>query len=142
MEASKSKLSSELSCPICDIHNSFVLDNEKGNEDTQEKWIGFSDFWILRKASEDKNCPGYLYLEPRDHVESFASISSKGYQELGEWIEKANSFIHSHFNPKKIYLVTISEAVPHIHFHFVPRYQDEVKGLDYIGYVLRGEWRG
>ncbi|EMG24215.1 hypothetical protein LEP1GSC150_3913 [Leptospira interrogans serovar Copenhageni str. LT2050] len=29
--------------------------------------------------------------------------------------------------------------VPHIHFHLIPRYSDDLKGIDYIKLALQGK---
>jgi diadenosine tetraphosphate (Ap4A) HIT family hydrolase len=94
------------------------------------------DFWILRQAELEKNCLGYLYLEPKQHIEKFSDISPEAYKTLGETTELGMNWIETNFRPKKIYLVTISEAVPHLHFHFVPRHIDSPKGLEYLKLAL------
>ncbi|WCL48625.1 HIT family protein [Leptospira sp. GIMC2001] len=118
-------------CPICHTHKSENI----------EKFLSSTNHWILREADSNKNIEGYLYLEPRLHVTSFDQIDPLAYAELGGLIEAGMQLIYKKYNPLKVYLVTISEAVPHIHFHLVPRYQEEIKGLDYLGQALSGKWK-
>jgi diadenosine tetraphosphate (Ap4A) HIT family hydrolase len=42
------------------------------------------------------------------------------------------TWIDRNHKPRKIYLLTIAEAVPHIHFHLVPQYGGDQKGIDYL----------
>jgi len=140
------KIHNPLSCKICDIHKS-ILDGENFNQnqinnnlDHLDKgefhFFRLTDHWVLREAESEKSCKGYLYLEPRKHSESFTDISSEAYKEMGVLIEQGMHWIEQNFHPKKIYTLTISEAVPHIHFHLVPRYKQDVKGLDYLKLAL------
>ncbi|MCG9875398.1 MAG: HIT family hydrolase [Leptospiraceae bacterium] len=135
-----------LSCKICDIHKSLFDGNiliqnqvrkDLGNLEKEEiQFFHATDHWVLREAEPEKSCKGYLYLEPRKHSESFTDISSEAYKEMGVLIEQGMHWIEQNFHPKKIYTLTISEAVPHIHFHLVPRYKQDVKGLDYLKLAL------
>ena len=112
-------------CPICTAHQQI--------ESLQE-----GEHWILRLAESAKNCPGYLYLEPREHIESFAQISPPAWSEFGSMMQSGMQNIQQSWNPRKIYVAVISEAVPHIHFHLVPRHTDESKGFDYLRSALEG----
>lgn len=122
-------------CPICKFHS----DVKSKNLEMLRSILFISDNWMLRSAEKEKSCRGYLYLEPIGHYESFHSISSTAYTEFGGILEKGMKWIEENFHPKKIYTVTISEMVPHIHFHLVPRYTDEIKGLDYLKLALSGD---
>lgn len=113
-------------CPICEIHRKALTDRE---------WIAWDENWVLRLAPSEKNLPGYLYLEPRRHIESYQDLGEL-YTSLGVWIQKGMDWMHSNYQPRKVYLVTIAEAVPHLHFHLVPHYGFETKGADYIRLVL------
>ncbi|MCB1179111.1 MAG: HIT family hydrolase [Leptospiraceae bacterium] len=121
-----------MECKICKTH-----------QNLQEKeFIISSEYWILRHSEKEKNCPGYLYLEPKNHVESFFEIPESAWKEQGEIFKQAFDWIKKRFEPKKIYIVTISEAVPHIHYHIVPRYNDDTKGIPYLDLALTGKLPG
>jgi diadenosine tetraphosphate (Ap4A) HIT family hydrolase len=124
-------------CKICNLHKSILIENNH-NGSNQDSFQKITDHWILREAEPEKSCHGYLYLEPRMHCESFSSIPPEAYKELGIMLELGMRWIDENFHPLKIYTVTISEAVPHIHFHLVPRFQTEIKGLDYLKLALGG----
>lgn len=121
-------------CPICNIHNSIdrIPKSIGGIQPTKPTVIlECNENWVLRIAPETKNCPGYLYLEPRSHVTSWAELG-EDLTSLGVWMKKGLDFIQNQYNPRKIYTITISEAVPHIHIHLIPHYGDTKKGIDYI----------
>lgn len=94
---------------------------------------------MIRHSEIEKNCPGYLYIEPFRHVEDYPSFTAEEFNELSQMLSIATNWIHQKFQPKKLYTITVSEAVPHIHFHIVPRYTDETKGLDYLKLALSSE---
>ncbi len=117
-------------CKICSLHtnpNLVILQN--------------FEHWIVREAEKEKDCKGYLYIEPKRHVESYIEISSQMWKELAFVYEFAFNWIYQNYSPLKVYQVSISEAVKHIHIHLVPRYQEEVKGLDYLNLVVTGKWK-
>jgi len=124
------KTFNRMTCPIC-IANSGSVPN------ILEK----TGHWILRHSEKEKNCPGYLYLEPVKHVENLSELTADSSLELGILMKKACEWIQSNFAPKKVYTVTISEKVPHIHFHIVPRYSENPVGLDYLRLALNSELR-
>ena len=115
-------------CKICEIHRISV-----------PFLVYENPFWVLRHSEAEKNCPGYLYLEPKLHVVAYPEFPEEVLQSLGEALKRGTDWIYSYFNPEKIYTVTISEAIPHIHFHIVPRYSPEAKGLEYLKLALSSE---
>lgn len=111
-------------CKICKIHS----------ESNYKEY----EFWIIREADKDKNIPGYFYIESKHHVESYSELSRAAWMEFGTLVGDYSKFILDTFKPIKIYTISIAEAVPHLHFHLVPRYIEKTKGLDYLGIALTG----
>lgn len=110
-----------MNCPICDEHKNL------------ESPLWESGSWLLRPAG--KNLNGYLYLEAKTHVESWAELSLDQLNDYGSALYFAFQNIKK-LNPEKIYQVAISEKVPHLHLHLVPRYVDHSKGLDHLTIAL------
>ncbi len=116
-----------LDCKICKIHSQF------------QAQANFSfKYWIVRPSDSEKSCPGYHYIEAKGHLKDYAEVSKEAWIEYGEIIHILTGIIHSKFSPLKIYTVSISEAVPHLHFHFVPRYISSPVGMDYLNLALKG----
>lgn len=116
-------------CKICNKHHYAV-----------PLLIYQDDRWIIRHSDLLINCPGYLYVEPKEHIIDFNDFSKKKLLgDLGRLYKIGIDWIFSNFKPLKIYTVNISEVVQHIHFHLIPRYSDELKGLDYIKKILTSD---
>lgn len=121
------KVQKKSDCKICLTHDSLSIPFSIKSKN-----------FLVREAESEKNCPGYLYIEPKRHIESFAELSHDEFSEFGSVMEESVGWIYENFKPLKLYTVTVSEAVPHIHWHLVPRYSDELKGFPYIQAVLEG----
>jgi diadenosine tetraphosphate (Ap4A) HIT family hydrolase len=110
-----------MNCKICELQN------------VEVPYLIFeSEFFRIRHSELEKNSPGYLYLEPKKHIERFIEFSTSEYIDYAKCLEIGMNWIEKNLKPKKIYLVTISEAVPHIHFHLVPRFTEEEKGFIFL----------
>ena len=114
-------------CKICDIHKELYRGDHEFNS------------WIIREAEKDKNCPGYYYVESKFHKESYGEFSIFDWEELGRAIHQITQKILTEYKPLKIYTISISEAVPHLHFHIVPRYKENSKGIEYLEKALGGK---
>lgn len=109
------------SCEICRTH--------------QEEDIPFllyaDEDWLLRHGNA--GIKGYFYLEPRRHVENWSEFSSRELQKIGSLIQKLEAVLKKELPLERLYVVTISEAVRHLHLHLIPRLKhDEIKGLPLI----------
>lgn len=110
-----------INCDICETH-------KKGQTPLYE-----NKDWIVREA--EKNLTGYLYIEAKVHIESWSEIKPEVMKNYGECLYVAFQEIQKH-NPIKIYQVAIAEKVPHLHLHLVPRYSEDLKGLDHLKIAL------
>ncbi|MGG0518671.1 HIT domain-containing protein [Priestia aryabhattai] len=76
---------------------------------------------------------GYLILSPKRHLEAWSDMSEEELVEFPNLIKTLESLLIKHVNAERVYTVTISEAVRHLHFHLIPRSNtEEVKGIDLI----------
>lgn len=98
----------------------------------------FGEFSV-RHCEEEKKLNGYLYIEPHSHWTSYQEWTKDSFSDFGKALEFATKWIYKNHSPIKIYTVTVSEMVPHMHFHLIPRYSDDLKGIDYIRLVLQGK---
>ena len=110
-----------MNCKICELKNQKI-----------PFLIFESEFFRIRHSELEKNSPGYLYLEPKKHIENFTEFTTNEYIDYAKCLQIGMNWIEKNLKPKKIYLVTISEAVPHIHFHLVPRFTNEEKGFIFL----------
>ncbi|EMN14643.1 hypothetical protein LEP1GSC055_2136 [Leptospira borgpetersenii str. Brem 307] len=70
---------------------------------------------------------------------SFETGSKDSFSDFGKALEFATKWIYKNHVPIKVYTVMVSEVVPHMHFHLIPRYSDDLKGIDYIRLALQGK---
>lgn len=111
-----------MDCKICSKHLNkdkfFILETSYF-----EIWHGVLDSHIL----------GYIYLEPKRHVENWVEFTQDELVELPFLIQKIEGLLKKLVNADRVYTVTISEAVRHLHFHLIPRIEDSnLKGLNLI----------
>ena len=95
--------------------------------------------WVVRPAEFEKNCTGYYYIEAKKHLTAYGEVDKEAWREYGEIIHTLTSMIYLKYTPIKIYTVSIAEAVPHLHFHMVPRYIESPIGIEYLSLALKGE---
>ena len=117
-----------MNCKICDIHHSKTI----------PMVIGETFHFVVRHSELSKNAPGYLYIEPKRHVEAYNDLIHGEFMQLGECMKLATEWIYKHFKPVKLYTITISEAVPHLHFHLVPRFEESPKGIEFLQQAISG----
>lgn len=109
-------------CPICDKHHSNL-----------STVLYETEHWIITYGQYDSQILGYLYLEPKRHIENWSDFRDEELLEIGLIIKKVEGTLRELISIDRLYTVTISEAVRHIHFHLIPRLNEEtVRGLDLI----------
>ncbi|MCZ8158137.1 MAG: HIT family hydrolase [Leptospira sp.] len=114
-----------ITCPICNAHK------------LREGIIVESEHWIVRKAPDEKNLEGYCYLESKSHTESWFSLSMEACKDFGNILHLGlAASLTLPESPEKIYFTCISEAVPHLHMHMVPRYKHHEKGISHLEKAL------
>ncbi|WP_059283491.1 HIT family protein [Bacillus coahuilensis] len=87
----------------------------------------------LSHASIDSNILGYIYLEPRSHVEKWDELNPKIYEEILLLTSLCDSFLTKFYGCERLYSVVISEKVKHLHYHLIPRYSySKVRGVELI----------
>ncbi|SDD06365.1 Diadenosine tetraphosphate (Ap4A) hydrolase [Paenibacillus sp. UNCCL117] len=64
---------------------------------------------------------GYLYVEPKRHVERWAELGAEERRQLPELIAELEQWLGAEVDARKIYTLTIGETVRHLHMHIIPR---------------------
>ncbi|WP_374055178.1 HIT family protein [Rossellomorea sp. FM04394] len=106
------------SCPICEKHQ------------TIETPLYENEYWMITPGSYDSQVLGYLYLEPKRHVENWSDLTDEELMQIGLLIKKTEGVLREVLNIDRLYSLTISEQVRHLHFHLVPRASGEnTKGI-------------
>lgn len=108
-------------CPICQKHKSL---EEVIYEDTN---------WIVTHGPIQSQVLGYLYVEPKRHIENWGDFMNEELVTIGLIIKRLELALKKVLPVDRVYVVTISEAVRHLHFHIIPRLdEEEKKGLPLI----------
>ena len=100
-------------CPICE-----KLQTRK------ESFIYETNDWVVTHGSVESQILGYLYIEPKRHVEHWTDFTEEELTSIGPLIKKAEEALKKELDIERLYTVTISEAVRHLHFHLIPRAVD------------------
>jgi diadenosine tetraphosphate (Ap4A) HIT family hydrolase len=108
-------------CQICNKHK------------IKENIIYETQSWIITHGPLESQILGYLYLAPKRHIENWCEFTEEELTELGPLIKKIEKVLKEELNLERLYAVTISEVLRHIHVHLIPREEEnEVKGLPLI----------
>lgn len=98
-------------CPICMKHQQ--LDKEYVVYD--------DDDWVISHAHNGSEILGYCYLEPKKHVENWSDFDSVPLKKMGVLIKRFEKALITELPVERVYIVTISEAIRHLHVHLIPR---------------------
>jgi diadenosine tetraphosphate (Ap4A) HIT family hydrolase len=108
-------------CVICEKHRNI---SEKVYE---------NDIIIVSHGPIESQLIGYFYIEPKRHVEDWDHFNDKELIEIGRMQQKVTKLLKQELKADRVYSVTISEAVRHLHFHLIPRGADsDIAGLPLI----------
>lgn len=106
---------------------------EKNLQKSKDLLIYENEDWLISHGPIDSQILGYLYVEPKRHVENWSDFTEEELVSIGPLIKKAEVALKKVLLIDRVYCVTISEAVRHIHFHLIPRiHGEEVKGISLI----------
>lgn len=109
-------------CSICIKHSS---------EDPY--FIKETQYYYISHSSIESQVLGYLYIEPKRHIEHWNELYEEEFLDLSRIIKNIENQLKTYLNAERIYLVTISETVRHIHYHIIPRTKDyDLKGAPLI----------
>lgn len=108
-------------CKICEKHKS---SNGKVFE---------NDYLVVYHGAVESSILGYFYIEPKRHIEDWDQLTDSEIIEIGMMHRKISKLLKYKLSVERVYSVTISEAVRHLHFHIIPRMNKSTKrGIELI----------
>jgi len=114
-------------CPICEKH-----------ADARISPLYQGKYWRVYYGPYESQVKGYLYLEPNRHVESWSEFTLDELHEMSELIRSVEMILKKLIPVDRLYIVTISETVRHLHLHLIPRLtDDEIKGIELISHATQ-----
>lgn len=73
---------------------------------------------------------GYCVLVAKNHFKEMTDMPSTMQAEMFQEMMKVSKTLENHFKPAKMNLCSLGNVVPHVHWHFFPRYSDDPQFTD------------
>ena len=74
---------------------------------------------------EEAGYPGFCRVVWRAHVKEMTDLTEAERMHLMEVVFAVVSVLREHLDPAKVNLASLGNAVPHLHWHVIPRYEDD-----------------
>jgi diadenosine tetraphosphate (Ap4A) HIT family hydrolase len=76
-------------------------------------------------AAKEAGLPGFIRVVLKEHVAEMTDLDSATRNQLMDVVYQVESHIREVMKPKKVNLAALGNMVPHIHWHVIPRYEDD-----------------
>lgn len=73
---------------------------------------------------------GYSVLVAKDHYKEMTDMPLPLRNEIFQEMMQASKAIEHAFSPKKMNMCSLGNVVPHVHWHFFPRYENDPQFFD------------
>jgi len=103
-------------CPIC-------VKNEKADTLPPRDRAVVVDGWRVAHDARS-TMRGWMVIAPMRHVESLGELSAAESASLGTVLRNLTQAMVSALGASRSYVLSFTEAVPHLHLHVVPRMPD------------------
>lgn len=77
-------------------------------------------------AVNDPNYPGFCRVIWNAHVREMSDLSAADRALLNEAVHQVEMAVRDVMDPDKVNLASLGNVVPHLHWHVIPRYVDDV----------------
>lgn len=74
---------------------------------------------------DDPDYPGFCRVIWNDHVREMTDLAETARRDLMQVVFAVESVVRQLFSPDKINLASFGNVVPHVHWHVIPRWQDD-----------------
>lgn len=74
---------------------------------------------------DDPHYPGFCRVIWREHVREMSDLPEASRLYLMQVVFTVESVVRQLFSPDKINLASFGNVVPHVHWHVIPRWQDD-----------------
>jgi histidine triad (HIT) family protein len=117
-------------CVFCQFATESIRDSQKVYEDDN----------VLALLDDFPISDGHTLVMLKDHHDDLASLSEEQAAYLGGVVARISRALKEACDVPYIYVASLGEQVRHVHYHLVPRYEEDRKGF---GHFLkpRGELR-
>ena len=80
--------------------------------------------WRIIRVN-DPDYPGFCRVIWKPHVVEMTDLAETEQSHLMQVVLTVEQVIRQHFMPDKINLASFGNVVPHVHWHIIPRWQDD-----------------
>lgn len=109
------KPTTEPTCPLC-LHTPSINDSAL---------LFTADLWRVVDA-QDPDFPGTTRVIWHEHTKEMSDLSTAGQQELMAIVLAVETVMRQTLSPDKVNLASLGNQVPHLHWHVIPRWQDDM----------------
>jgi diadenosine tetraphosphate (Ap4A) HIT family hydrolase len=81
-----------------------------------------ADKFRLVRCEEDAALPAFYRIVWEEHVAEFSDLAAADRSLCIEAVTQVEKVLRAHLNPKKINLASLGNAVPHLHWHVIARF--------------------
>jgi diadenosine tetraphosphate (Ap4A) HIT family hydrolase len=100
-----------LTCPLCDAPGGDVL------------WQ--DDFCRVVYVTDTPDYPGFCRVILKRHVKEMTDLTPDERNRLMIVVWKTEQAVRDVLNPDKINLASLGNVVPHLHWHVIPRFEND-----------------
>ncbi len=97
-------------CPLCDVPGETVL---------------WQDTFCRVILADEADYPGFLRVIVNAHVKEMSDLPATDQDNLMRVVFAAEAVLRKVMQPDKINLASLGNVVPHVHWHVIPRYEDD-----------------
>jgi diadenosine tetraphosphate (Ap4A) HIT family hydrolase len=98
-------------CPLCDEPGGDVL------------WQ--DDFCRVVLVNDTLDYPGFCRVILNRHVKEMTDLTGDERTRLMDVVWKTEQAVRDALNPDKINLASLGNVVPHVHWHVIPRFEND-----------------
>lgn len=100
-----------MTCELCDLKAPTVYRNDK----------------LSVIIVDDAAYPGFCRVIWNDHVREMSDLSQKDRLAINEAVYQVELALVGVMKPFKVNLASLGNMVPHLHWHLIPRYEDDAQ---------------
>jgi diadenosine tetraphosphate (Ap4A) HIT family hydrolase len=97
-----------------------------------EESLLWSDAFCRVISVDDANYPGFCRVILNAHVKEMTDLPPAQRQHLMDVVFAVETAVREIMQPDKINLASLGNVVPHVHWHVIPRWADDVNFPDAI----------
>ena len=97
-------------CPLCDVQGETVL---------------WQDTFCRVILADEADYPGFLRVIVNAHIKEMSDLPFTNQGKLMRVVFAAEAALRKVMQPDKINLASLGNVVPHLHWHVIPRFEDD-----------------